>query len=66
MKSLDQFMRDEREAGSPCRLAVSLLASGEFRARLSFAPGMETVSGDGATVADALEQLENFLNFGVR
>lgn len=40
----------------------ALLKTGEFRARLSFAAGMETAHGDGATVADAIERLENELN----
>lgn len=61
MNSVEDYMRAEKFAQSPCRLTVTLLETGEFRARLSFAAGMQTVSGDGATVADAIERLENEL-----
>lgn len=64
MNSIEDFLRVERENASPCKVTVTLLASGEFRARMSFAPGMDTAEGTGLTVDDAIERLENELNGG--
>jgi hypothetical protein len=64
MNSIEDYMRAEKFAESPCRLTVTLLKTGEFRARLSFAAGMQTAHGDGITVADAIERLENELSTG--
>jgi len=64
MRSIEDHMRAEREAvegRDRCELTVVMLASGTFRARLSFQPGMESATGEGATVADAIERLEDAL-----
>jgi hypothetical protein len=61
MQSIEGHMRTEKENGTPCRLTVTLTADGQFRARLSFAPGMPSAVGEGLTVADAIERLENNL-----
>jgi hypothetical protein len=61
MDIIDQYIRAERSERSPCQLRVTLLKNGQFRAWLSFAPGMETAKGDGATVADAIARLEREL-----
>lgn len=61
MDKIEQYMRGEHAEGSPCVLRVTLQASGNFRARLSFAPGMESAYGDGATMADAITKLERNL-----
>lgn len=53
-------MRVEREAAEgrdACALSVILMANDMFRARLRFQPGMESVHGDGATIAEAIQAL---------
>ena len=64
VKSLEDFLSAERSERSPCRVTITLTAAGPYRARMTFAPGMESAIGEGATVADALERLENALNYG--
>lgn len=58
---IEKYMRGEAAEGSPCVLRVTLQASGNFRARLSFAPGMESAYGTAATLADAITKLERNL-----
>lgn len=65
MRSIEDYMRAEREeceGRDRCALTVTLLASGTFRARLSFQAGMESAIGEGATVSDAIERLEDELS----
>lgn len=62
MKSIEDHMRAEKKERSPCRLTIRLDRNGQFVACLSFAPGMETARADGATIADAIERLENALS----
>jgi hypothetical protein len=67
MKAVEQHMRAEREAcegRDQCHLTVTMLASGAFRARLSFQPGMETASADGTTIEEAVSRLEQVLGGG--
>lgn len=59
--TIEQYMHSEHKHGCPCRLTVSLLKTGKYRARLSFAPGMDTAWAEGTSVADAIEQLEKCL-----
>jgi hypothetical protein len=58
---IEDHMRAEYTERSPCALSVRLRPAGDFRAMLRFGPGMESASGDGATVADAIARLEHFL-----
>jgi hypothetical protein len=62
--NVDRHMRFEREChGSRdvCKLTVTVLSSGKFRARLSFQTGMGSASADGDSVEDALSNLDQVL-----
>lgn len=61
MDKIEQYMRGEAAEDSLCVLRVTLQASGKFRARLIFTPGMESAYGDGATLADAIATLNSGL-----
>lgn len=56
--NIQKHLFAEREEDSPCHVTVSLMDNGIFRARMRFAPGMESAHGDGVTVADAIAALD--------
>lgn len=54
---LDAMFAAAADADSPCAITVRLLENGTVTARMSFAPRMETASGEGCTVAEAVAPL---------
>lgn len=55
--TLDQMLANEAQACSPCLITVRRLKDGTVSARMTFAPGMESANGAGATVNEALAHL---------
>lgn len=47
----------EAAAGSPCAVRITRTKDGRFRARMTFAPGMESAAGSGRSVSEALTAL---------
>lgn len=61
MNAIAEMLRAERRENSPCKVTLTLRATGQFVARMSFAPGMETAEGVATSVEGALAALNNTL-----
>lgn len=62
--SIERHFRAEREAcegRDHAAVTITMLASGAFRARMNFQPGMESASADGDTILEALARLDALL-----